>query len=97
MNEEHLAAAAAATQNLLLAGEARGIQTYWSSGGVLTSSTCFALCGIPRTQKLLGAIFMFPPQTDSTMEIHEGKLHDRRSTPASWSTWLTLDKPEAIA
>ncbi|EIJ33564.1 nitroreductase family protein [Thiothrix nivea] len=100
MDEEHLAAAAAAVQNLLLAGEARGIQTYWSSGGVLASSECFDLCNIPLAQKLLGAIFMFPPQTDSNMDnmdVHEGKLRNRRGTPDSWRTWVSLDKKQEQA
>lgn len=90
MNEEHLAAAAAAVQNLLLAGEARGIQTYWSSGGILASGECFELCGIPSNQKLLGAIFMFPPQADATATVHEGKLRDHRGAPDSWRTWVKL-------
>ncbi len=34
-NVEHIAAAYAAIQNLLLAATARGIRNYWSSGGVL--------------------------------------------------------------
>ncbi len=97
MNEEHLAGAAAAVQNLLLAGEARDLQTYWSSGGVLASSECFKLCGIPTEQKLLGAIFMFPPPSDSTADIHEGKLRNQRSTPDSWRTWVSLSKPQEQA
>lgn len=97
MNEEHLAAASAAVQNLLLAGEARGIQTYWSSGGIMAASECFEVCNIPATQKLLGAIFMFPPQTDSIMDIHEGKLRNRRGTPDSWSTWVSFNKVQEAA
>lgn len=92
MNEEHLAAASAAVQNLLLAGEARGIQTYWSSGGVLASSECFNLCGIPATQKLLAAVFMFPSPEDSSMDVIEGKLRNRRGEPGGWSTWIRLGK-----
>lgn len=94
MNEEHLAAAAAAVQNLLLASEARDIQSYWSSGGVLASSECFKLCGIPATQKLLGAVFMFPAPEDSGMEVVDGKLRNRRGPPDSWSAWISLDKQE---
>ena len=97
MNEEHLAGAAAAIQNLLLAGEARDLQTYWSSGGVLAASECFELCGIPAEQKLLGAIFMFPPQPDTNADIHEGKLRNQRGTPDSWRTWVSLSKPEEQA
>ncbi len=91
MNTEHLAAASAAVQNLLLASEARNMQTYWSSGGVLASSECFKLCNIPTTQTLLGAIFLFPPEQADTVDIYEGKLRDRRGTPDSWSTWVSLE------
>lgn len=90
INEEHLAAAAAAVQNLLLAAEARGLQTYWSSGGILASSECFDLCGIPSNQKLLGAIFMFPAQAESNATVYDGKLRNRRGTPDSWRTWVKL-------
>lgn len=88
-NNEHLAAAAAAVQNLLLASEARHIQTYWSSGGVLASTECFAMCQIPAEQQLLGAIFMFPPQAEN-VEAHEGKLRDRRGSVDSWRKWVTV-------
>lgn len=88
-NDEHLAAASAAIQNLLLASEARNIQTYWSSGGALNTPECFRLCGIPTTQRFLGAIFMFPP-TLEVAETHDGKLRNQRGTPDSWRTWVTI-------
>lgn len=97
VNEEHLAAAAAAIQNLLLASEARCIQTYWSSGGALASSECFELCGIPSNQKLLGAIFMFPRLQSADAEIHEGKLRGRRGTPDSWRAWVSPNHIEERA
>ncbi|MGB1288355.1 MAG: nitroreductase family protein, partial [Aggregatilineales bacterium] len=44
-NIEHVAAASAAIQNLMLAAEARGMHTYWSSGGILRESILFDMMG----------------------------------------------------
>ncbi len=89
INEAHLAAASAATQNLLLALEVRDLQGYWSSGGVLGSKECYSLCGIPANEKLLGAIFVFPKQTEA-QEVRYGKHRDKRGTAKSWMTWVNL-------
>ncbi len=75
---EHIAAASAAIQNLLLAATARGISNYWSSGGVLRSAQVFQQLGIPRQQILLGAIFLFPS------EIGDAELSDQQTARASW-------------
>jgi nitroreductase len=40
-NMEHVAATAAAVQNVLLAAEARGMFSYWSSGGILGDGDVF--------------------------------------------------------
>ncbi len=90
-NEEHLAAAAAAVQNLLLAGEAREIQTYWSSGGALKSRECFELCRIPTSEKLLAAVFMFPKQIDDSSEVHAGHLAQKRGERNTWRKWLSIN------
>ena len=90
VRDEHIAAAGAATQNLLLAAEAREMQTYWSSGGILQSESCFNLCGIPDNQKLMGAIFMFPQQHQ--METVSGKLRDKRGEQGSWMSWVKINK-----
>ena len=90
VRDEHIAAAGAATQNLLLAAEARKMQTYWSSGGILQSAACFDLCGIPENQKLMGAIFMFPQQHQ--METISGKLRDKRGAQDSWMSWVKINK-----
>jgi nitroreductase len=93
-NMEHIAAAAAATQNLLLAAEARGLHTYWSSGGILGDAEAFALVGIPAPQKLLSAIFLAPPGAPHDA-IEPGALRDKRGDPAQWSAWPTVLPPEA--
>lgn len=98
-NMEHLAAASAAVQNLLIAATARGIDNYWSSGGVLRSPAAFDLLGIPQTQILLAAIFLFPASTEGegdgtghggpnehdTVERVGSKLREHRTTPNRWS------------
>lgn len=84
-NIEHIAAASAAIQNLLLAAEARGFYTYWSSGGVLRDDEIFDLFGIPHTQKLLGAIFLASEEY-TTVEPAVGANRDKRGT--DWFTWL---------
>ena len=91
-NMEHIAAAGAAVQNLLLAATARGIPTYWSSGGVLRGPEAFGWMGIPADQVLLGSIFLFPPDPHGA-EVLPGSHRDRRGPPGDWSRWATLDVP----
>lgn len=88
-NMEHIAATAAAIQNLLLAATARGIANYWSSGGVLRSPAVFSLLGIPLEQILLGAVFLFPAQTSEAERV-TSKLRDRRTAPPQWSRWVSF-------
>ncbi len=88
-NMEHIAAASAAIQNLLLAATARGISNYWSSGGILRSSTLFEKLGIPAGQILLGALFLFPQEV-SDAEVVGSKLRDRRSSSNHWVRTIEL-------
>ncbi|MFN3192539.1 MAG: nitroreductase family protein [Aureliella sp.] len=83
-NMEHIAAASAAIQNLLLAATAQGIDNYWSSGGVLRSPAIFQKLEIPLTEILLGAIFLFPSATENA-EVVGSKLRDKRSSPKHWT------------
>jgi len=89
-NMEHIAAASAAIQNLLLAATARGLSNYWSSGGVLRSAQVFSLLGIPRAQILLGAVFFFPKEYGDC-ELATSKLREHRSPREAWSRWVSLD------
>ena len=88
-NMEHIAAAAAAIQNLLLAATARGVSNYWSSGGVLRSQAMFELLGIPTTEILLGAVFLFPSEHGDA-ELVTSKLRGRRTPPDQWSRWVSI-------
>jgi nitroreductase len=91
-NVEHIAAASAAVQSLLLAATAAGFENYWSSGGCLRSPEIFEYLGIPLRQRLLGAIFLFPAAVKASdkVEIAESKLRQERHPVGSWSRWVEL-------
>lgn len=95
-NMEHVAAAAAAVQNLLLAATARGMPSYWSSAGPLRGPEAFGWMGIPAGEILLGAVFLFPAETGDA-EVNPGSHRDRRGEPADWSRWVELDFARAAA
>ena len=89
-NMEHVAAASAMTQSMLLAATDAGFRTYWSSGGVLRSLEVFELLGIPSCEILLGSVFLYP-QDVGDAEIKSGKLHDKRGVINDWSVWRDVD------
>ncbi|HEU0302598.1 MAG TPA: nitroreductase family protein [Longimicrobium sp.] len=89
-NMEHVAASGAAVQSLLLAATARGIPTYWSSGGALRGEEAFGWLGIPAEQILLGSVFLFPAEHPGA-EVNPGAHRDRRGAPADWSRWVEPD------
>lgn len=89
-NMEHVAAAGAAVQNLLLAATARGFRSYWSSGGALRGAEAFGWMGIPAGEILLGSIFLFPADTGDA-EVAPGSHRDRRGAPTDWARWVELD------
>lgn len=86
-NIEHIAAASAATQNLLLAAEARRWYAYWSSGGVLREPEVFDWLGIPLQEHLLAAVFLSPPDTAHDRAI-PGSLRDERGPLEGWARWI---------
>lgn len=90
-NQEHLMAASAVTQNLLLLATAKGIHNYWSSGGVLRDPELFELLGIPQTELLVGSIFLFPTiPADSTVSL--GKNRGKQEPTTDWSRWVTIQE-----
>jgi nitroreductase len=88
-NMEHIAAASAATQNLLLLATEAGWKNYWSSGGILRSKEVYELLQIPESQILIGAIFLFPEDT-RTADVKPGGLRDRKGEASQWSRWVSL-------
>lgn len=91
-NVEHIAAAAAAIQTMLLAATAAGIENYWSSGGVLRQPELFKRLGIPSSERLLGAIFLFPSCIPDgyKAEIATSKLRQQRCPSISWTKFIEL-------
>ena len=88
-NMEHIAAAAAAVQNVLLAATSRGIPTFWSSGGVLRRPELFSLLGIPADEILLGAVYLFPAEAAGA-EVVTSKQREKRGEPSGWSRWVSV-------
>ncbi|MGQ7844342.1 nitroreductase family protein [Granulosicoccus sp. 3-233] len=88
-NVEHIAATGAAIQNLLLAAEARGWRSYWSSGGILRDPQVFEYLGIGARESLLGSVFLTPVEAEGVTLIHGG-LRDQRGETGSWSRWVQL-------
>lgn len=90
-NMEHIAAASAAIQNMLIAATARGIPNYWSSGGLLREEYWMQLLEIPASQILLGASFFFPREDafpHRPMEIAPGKLRSQKGKQSSWVRFI---------
>ena len=79
-DEEHLAAASAMVQNLLLLLTAHGMGTYWSSGGRFRRPEMFEFLGIPTEERLLAAVFVeYPEMMDDTKERKSGAQRNNRS------------------
>ena len=88
-NMEHVAAAGAAVQNLLLAATARGLPTFWSSGGgVLRAPATFARLGIPAGEILLASVFVFPADTPAEA-VAGTKLRATRGAPSDAARWVS--------
>jgi len=88
-NLEHVAAAAAATQNLLLTATEHGVANYWSSGGVLREPELYRLLGIPAAEPLLGSVFLFP-SPELAQEIGSGKNRGKNEPVSGWSRWVQV-------
>ena len=88
VNMEHVAAAGAMTQSLLLAATAAGHRTYWSSGGVLRGAPVTGWLGVPDEELSLGAVFLFPAQ--GGREVRPGKWRDARGRVSDWAAWCQV-------
>jgi nitroreductase len=87
-NVEHIAASAAATQNILLAATERGIENYWSSAGpVLGGREVLGELGVAEGELLLSAIFLTAqelPDAERTPGANRGAV----GPSSSWSRWV---------
>ncbi|WP_425399351.1 nitroreductase family protein [Aeoliella sp.] len=89
-NMEHIAAASAATQNLLLLATAAGWNSYWSSGGVLRSLQVYEWTAIDPREVLLGGVFLFPTDTQS-VPTKPGANRGKQGPVSAWSRWVSMD------
>ena len=91
VDEEHLAAASAMVQNLLLLLSADSMGTYWSSGGTFRTSAMFERLEIPAQERLLAAVFVEFPETNSQpLERIAGKQRANRSKTHQWMREISL-------
>jgi len=89
-NMEHIAATGAAIQNLLLAATSKGVNAYWSSGGILRKPKVMHFLGVPNEEILVGAVFLFPHQFPDTVETKAGKNADKRGDVRDFMQWITI-------
>jgi nitroreductase len=89
-NMEHIAATGAAIQNLLLAATEKGINAYWSSGGILRKPKMLEFLSIPDHEILLGAIFLFPDEIPAYAETKHGKNIDKRGKMSDYMEWVEV-------
>lgn len=86
-NIEHVAAAASAVQNILIAAQSCQWLSYWSSGGILKDEEVFDYMNIDRREQLLGSVFL-TPQAHSSARIMEGGLREQRGELSGWVRWV---------
>ncbi|MEO0496168.1 MAG: nitroreductase family protein [Pseudomonadota bacterium] len=85
-NMEHIAAAGAFSQSLLLRATAVGYTTYWSSGGVLRDEPIRQWLDVTPGDVMVGALFIFPAEPQNA-EVKTGRWRDERGAISEWSTW----------
>jgi len=93
VNLEHLSAASAFTQNLLLLTEALGWDGYWGSGGMLGSHSVLDFLGIGSDQEIAAAVYITFQKTeeiDSDRKVLSGKMHPKRSPWRNWTRLIDL-------
>ncbi len=89
-NIEHVAATAAAIQNMLLVATEAGVRSFWSSGGpYLGRGDVRGWLGIPEREVLLGAIYLFPAETGPA-EVKPGAHRGKAGAFEAWSRWVSL-------
>lgn len=89
VNEEHLAAAAAFAQNLLLLLEAAGMENYWASPGLLGHPAVRQRIGITAAEEIAAVVFAgYPRPKDAAAELLGGKNRSVRTPMQNWTAEL---------
>ncbi len=90
-NEEHLAATACAVHNLILAAEARGLDSYWSSGGLLRDDRVRRYLDLSIHERIIGTVFLAPCHTNfANITVAPGGQRRLRTAPAHWCRRVNL-------
>ncbi len=90
VNFEHTLAVGGMIQSLLIALEAAGLPTYWSSGGQLGSPESFRRLNIASQERLAGAVFVGYPVDDyASCEQLPGGNRSKRSPADQWTREFT--------
>ena len=85
IDQEHLAAASAYVQNLMLLLTAANMGTYWSSGGQFRTPSMMDRLSMAAPRQLLAAVFVeFPETNTSDVQRLPGKLADARANLEDW-------------
>ncbi len=86
VNAEHLCAAGAFVQNLLLLLTAAGMQSYWASPGLLAAPAVRNHTAIPREEEPMAAVYCgFPGSCDGGVERLAGGNRKLRSPAGLWT------------
>jgi len=89
-NMEHISAASAAIQNVLLGATARGIPNYWSTGGPLRSQALRDYLSVPMDEIIAGTVFLFPESApESGVKILPGGMRQQGKEKNTWATWIS--------
>ena len=93
IDDEHLAAAAAMVQNLLLLLTANSMGTYWSSGGQFRTPAMFEKLGINQDESFLSGVFVeYPSTLGESVERISGKQRNNRSQDHAWLREVQLNE-----
>lgn len=91
IDEEHLAAASAYVQNLMLLLTAANMGTYWSSGGQFRTAAMMDRLSMAPPRQLLAAVFVEFPETNlGDIQRVPGKLSGKRASAESWMSVVQL-------
>lgn len=86
VNAEHLCAAAAFVQNLLVLLTAAGMDSYWASPGLLGAPAVRSHLSVPPEEELMAAVFCgFPEACGGPVERLAGGNRKLRSPASSWT------------
>jgi nitroreductase len=93
-NMEHIAAAGAVCQNLLVLATDLGLDSYWSSGGILRNPDLYERLGINPHEILIGGLFVFAGEeqqpSNDTVRLVYSNLRNQKGEAQNWARAIKL-------